>query len=349
MSETVRLRANRWKPMSERTRAIAKLLLRLTVTVALLCYVFRKVDMPQFWQVARTARWVYLLGVWFSAAGFYWVQSVALRLILRRQGCDVRLATLFGASSVTALYSLILPGILSTGVKWYILKKHTGKGTNVLSSMLYNQVMLMVAMTVVGLAALILTNPTRILFPQARRDWVMPTVCMAMLVLVVLLCVLLLSGHTGQVVTRWLARLLKLLPRRVRQRGQDILLQLAVFQNAGLRFHLTIAAVNALDGLLVGLAIYFCAARAAHVTVGLGVLIWLWATVFLLSKVPITVGNLGVREVTVVGLLTAYGVAQPHALLMSMILFSSQLFLAALGVVFQLVWSIRSRKPKESA
>ncbi|NLT78450.1 MAG: hypothetical protein GXX98_18170, partial [Planctomycetes bacterium] len=146
--------------MTERTRAIAKLLLRLTITVGLLCYVFRQVDMRHFWEVARTAQWTYLLGVWFFAAVFYGVQSVALRLILRRQGCDVPLTILFGASSVTALYSLILPGILSTGVKWYILKKHTGKGTNVLSSMLYNQVMLLVAMMVVGLATLIVTNPT---------------------------------------------------------------------------------------------------------------------------------------------------------------------------------------------
>ncbi|MDI9432498.1 MAG: lysylphosphatidylglycerol synthase transmembrane domain-containing protein [Planctomycetota bacterium] len=335
--------------MTERTRAIAKLLLRLTITVGLLCYVFRQVDMQHFWQVARTAQWTYLLGVWFFAAVFYGVQSVALRLILRRQGCDVPLAVLFGASSVTALYSLILPGILSTGVKWYILKKHTGKGTNVLSSMLYNQVMLLVAMTVVGLATLIVTNPTRVLFPESRHDWILPVVCAALLTGVVLLCVLLLNGCTGQVVTRSLAVLLRFLPRRMQQRGHDILSQLAIFQNAGLRFHLIVAAVNALDGLLVGLAIYFCAARAAHVTVGLSVLIWLWAAVFVLSKVPITVGNLGVREVTVVGLLTAYGVAQPHALLMSMILFSSQIFLAALGLGYQLVWAIQPKQPPESA
>jgi uncharacterized membrane protein YbhN (UPF0104 family) len=332
--------------MTERTRAIAKLLLRLTITVGLLCYVFRQVDMQHFWQVARTARWTYLLGVWFFAAVFYGVQSVALRLILRRQGCDVPLAVLFGASSVTALYSLILPGILSTGVKWYILKKHTGKGTHVLSSMLYNQFMLLFAMTVVGLATLIATNPTHVLFPQARHNWVLPVVCAALLAGVVLLCVLLLNGHTGQVVTRSLAVPLRFLPGRMQQRGHDILSQLAVFQNAGLRFHLTIAAVNALDGLLVGLAIHFCAARAAHVTVGLSVLIG-YGPPCSSQQGALTVGN-WVCARWRVGLLTAYGVAQPHALLLSMILLSSQLFLAVLGLGYQLVWAIQS-KPLESA
>lgn len=324
--------------MTDRTKAIAKLFLRLLVTVALLCYVFRKVDVQQFWQVARTARWGYVLGVWCFAAGFFWIQSMAMQLILRRQGCDVKAATLFGASSVTALYSLILPGILSTGVKWYILKKHTGKGSNVLSSMLYNQVMLSVAMTAVGLTALMVTNPTRVLFPEAQHDWILPVVCTALLTFIVMLCVLLLNGRTGGAVTRSLATLLKPLPHGLAERGRNILTQLAVFQNAGIRFHLTIATVNVLDGFFVGLAIYFCAARAAHVIVGLGVLAWLWAAVFILSKVPITVGNLGVREVTLIGLLTAYGVEQPYALLMSMILFSSVLFMAAIGLVCQVCW-----------
>jgi hypothetical protein len=43
-------------------------------------------------------------------------------------------------------------------------------------------------------------------------------------------------------------------------------------------------------------------------------------------------------------LLAAYGVSQPAALLMSMILFSSLVFLAALGVDYQLAWAIQSRK-----
>ena len=322
--------------MTDRTKAILKLLLRLVVTAALLGYVFRQVDMAQFGRVARTAQWGYLIGVWLAAAAFFWVQSLAMQLILRRQGCDVTKRTLFGASAVTALYSLILPGILSTGVKWYILKQHTGKGSNVLSSMLYNQVMLTAAMTSVGLAALIVTNPTQVLLPDAQRVWILPAVCAALLVFVVILCVLLLNDRTGGAVTRTLALLLKPLPHALAERGRNILSQLAVFQNAGARFHLTVALVNVLDGFLVGLAIYFCAARAAHVTVGVGVLVWLWAAVFILGKVPITVGNLGVREVTVVGLLTAYGVAEPRALLMSMILFSSLVFMAAIGVVCQL-------------
>jgi uncharacterized membrane protein YbhN (UPF0104 family) len=329
--------------MTDRTKAIAKLLARLLVTTVLLWYAFRQVDLHELGQVARSARWSYLIGAWLFVAAFFLIQSLAMQLILRRQGCDVKVPTLFAASSVTVLYGLILPGILSTGIKWFILKKHTGKGTNVLSSMLYNQVMLSAAMSVVGLAALILTNPTRVLLPGVQEQWILPAVCIVLLALVVSVCVLLLNARTGGVVTPVLVALLKVFPRAVRERGQKVLSQLALFQTAGVRFHLTIAVVNVFDGLVVGLLIYFCAARAVQVMVGLGVLVWLWAAVYLLSKVPISVANLGVREVTLVGLLAAYGIDKPSALAMSMALFTGVLFMAALGAVFQLVWAAQAR------
>ena len=84
--------------------------------------------------------------------------------------------------------------------------------------------------------------------------------------------------------------------------------------------------------------IYYCAARAAGIGVSIGVLMWVCAVIFLLSKIPITVANLGVREVALVGLLTGYGVSRSEALLMSMILLSSLVFMAILGGVYQLLW-----------
>jgi hypothetical protein len=51
-----------------------------------------------------------------------------------------------------------------------------------------------------------------------------------------------------------------------------------------------------------------------------------------------------VREATLVTLLAGYGVEESSALLMSMILFSSLIFMAAVGVSYQLYWAIRSKR-----
>ncbi|NOR67274.1 MAG: hypothetical protein GQ528_07955 [Woeseiaceae bacterium] len=66
--------------------------------------------------------------------------------------------------------------------------------------------------------------------------------------------------------------------------------------------------------------------------------------IYVLGRLPISIANLGVREVTLVGLLAVYGVEKPAALLMSMILFSALVFMAGIGSMFQLYWSIASRK-----
>lgn len=335
--------------MSVRTRQILKLLAKASVAVVLLAWVFSYADFTDFRLAVRDARWQYLIGVWGSTALFSWVQSMALRWILRKQDCEVSLNTIFGATCITSLYSLVVPGFVSTGVKWYILKRTTGKGANVLSAMLYNQATLTIVMMAVGLVGLIVVNPTKVLWPDAGRSWILPLLSGVVLAVVLLVSVLALNERTGGPVIRLLMATLGPLPETLREKGRTLLEQIATFQSAGRRFHLTIALINVVDALLVGLLWYLFAARAAAVVVPTSVLIWLCAIVFLLGKLQITIGNLGVREGVLVGLLPAYGVSRSAALLMSMILLSSLVFLAALGVVYQLLWAVQSKKAARPA
>ncbi len=106
------------------------------MAVVLLAWVFSLVGRESFREAVRSARWHYLAGVWCANILFSLVQAYTLRIILRKQDCDVGLHTLFATTCVTAFYSLFLPGLASTGVKWYMLKRSTGKGVNVLSGML---------------------------------------------------------------------------------------------------------------------------------------------------------------------------------------------------------------------
>ncbi|MCL5280859.1 MAG: flippase-like domain-containing protein [Planctomycetes bacterium] len=327
--------------MSVRTKQILKLAAKLSVAALLLAWVFSQVGFEQFRATAQAARWHYLVGVWLATVLFSLLQAYALRIILRKQDCEVGLHTLFATTCVTAYYSLFLPGIVSTGVKWYILKRSTGKGVNVLSSMLYNQATLAVVMVVAGLVALVLAVPTQAAAPDAGRSSFLPVVCIVLAVFIIGLSILVLNERTGGLAIRLLMAALKPWPRWVQEKGRAMLEQIAVFQTAGWRFHSIIALINLIDGLLVGLLLYFLAARAASVIVPLGALVWLCAVVFVLGKIPITIANLGVREVTLVGLLGLYGVTKPAALLMSMVMFSGLVFLGLLGAVYQLYWSAK--------
>jgi hypothetical protein len=327
--------------MSVRTKQILKLLAKIAVAVLLLAWVFSTVGLGSFRATLRAARWHYLAGVWLATVLFSLVQAYALRIILRKQACEVGLHALFATTCVTAFYSLFLPGIMSTGVKWYLLKRSTGKGVNVLSSMLYNQATLAVVMVVAGLLALAVTSLPQGAGPEGGRPLHLVFLCLGSATFVLVSSILVLNSRTGGPAIRLLMAALRPLPRRVQEKGRTMLEQIAVFQTAGWRFHAVIALINVIDGLLVSLLLYFLAARAAYVAVPVGALIWLCAVVFVLGKIPITIANLGVREVTVVGLLGLYGVAKPAALLMSMVMFSGLIFLGLLGAAYQLYWSMK--------
>lgn len=330
--------------MTTHSKQLVKLLFRVLIAAGLLVWVFSQIDLGQFRQAVNTARWQYLIAVWLLTIAIFWINSIKMKLILKKQDCSVGLNLLFGASAMTLLYGMIIPGILSTGVKWYILKKSTGKGSNVLSSMVYNQLTIMVVMVVFGLAALMILNPASLLTAGAKHRWLLPAVCGVLLVMVLSGTLLLLNIRTGAKIIHALKLLLRPLPAKIRQKGSTLLDQIAVFQTAGARFHLIIAIITIIANLIGGVLMYVLSARAANVTASLAVLVCLCAFVYVLGRIPISIANLGVREVTLVGFLGLYGVEKPAALLMSFILFSTLVVMAVIGAIYQLYWAATAKK-----
>ena len=334
--------------MIPRSKQLIKLLIRILIATGLLLWVFSQIDLGQFLQAVRTAKWQYLIAAWVVTVVIFWINSFKMQIILKKHGCNVGLNMLFGASSITLLYGMIIPGILSTGIKWYILKKSTGKGSNVLSGMVYNQLTIMLVMAVFGLIALIILNPISLLTTEAGNRWLLPVVCGVILVVIISVTLLLLNGKTSGKIAKILKFLLGPLPANVREKGRTLIDHIGVIQTAGARFHINILIITIIANLIGGVLLYVLSARAANVHAPLTVLICLCAVVYILGRVPISVANLGVREATLVGLLALYGVEKSAALLMSMILFSTLVVMAAIGAMYQLSWAITAKKSAQN-
>ena len=330
--------------MTTRSKQTGKLVARFLVTMGLLVWVFSQVDLGQFRRAVTSARWPYLIAVWLLTAILFWIRSVKMQLVLKKQSCHIDVNTLFGATTITALYSMIIPGILSTGVKWYILRKSSGKGSNVLSSMIYNQFSTMVVMTAFGLVAFMISNPTSRLAPDASHPWLLPVICGILLIALLLFVVLLLNRRSGGTIIRLLKIPLKPLPTGIRLKGSEILDQIAIFQKIGWRFHLVVASITTVDTLVGGVVTYILAARTANIDAPALIFVWLCAAIYVMGRLPISVANLGVREITLVGFLAIYNVEKPAALLMSMILFSALVVMAIVGAAYQIVWAMRGNK-----
>ncbi len=321
--------------MKEKTKRILKFLLRVVVTAVLLWLVFSRIDLEQLGQNIKTAKWGFLIIIWTLTVIAFWLRSIQMRFILKKQNCEVETIKIFIASAITSLYGLIMPGMLSTGAKWYILKHHTGKGSNVLSSMVYNQATDIVVKLLLGLVAIIITNPGQ--GPQLL------IICSVIAAVIVAGCFLLLNRRTGAKVSAALSYALRAFPKIVRSPAETILEQLKVFQTTGYRFHLLIAGVS-LFASLVGVVIYICAAKAAGIAVPAVVLVWQSSAVYILGRLPISVANLGVREFTLIEFLALYGVEAPVVLLMSMIIFSTHIIMAAIGAGCQITWALSGKR-----
>ncbi len=332
--------------INDKIKKVIKLLIRILVTAGLLVLVFRKIDLQQFGESIKTARWEFLVSLWILTIILFWLRSVKFKYILKKQGCLVKTATLFGASAVTSLYSLIMPGMLSTGAKWYVLKKSTGKGTNIFSCMVYNQLSIMVIVMVFGLAALIITNPTSLLLADPKNQWILPIACAILLATIVAGSLLLLNRKIGGKIIGAFSFLLKLIPAKMRQKGQLTLDQIALFQTAGYKFHLAMTIATIFINLAGSVILFILSAKTAHITVPIPVLVWTAATIYILSRLPISIANLGVSEVTLAGLLAIYGVETSSAVLMSMVFFSATILMATIGAVYQIAWTSKTNEPK---
>lgn len=311
-----------------------KLILRIMVSFSLLLWVFCRTDLGQMAQLTKTADLYYLAAMWGMVLAAFWLRSVKMRIILRTQGCYLTLYRILAASAITFLYSMILPGMLNTGIKWYILKKHTGKGVHILNSMVYNQFTEFFISLTLGLAAWILVKPdvpTKIF-----------SLCGIFLAAFLILCILLLDKNIGKKAVIFSTIILKYFPEKFRDNGQKILLQMSGFRWGNWRFHLKIALFNLIQ-TAAGIFIFIFAACSAGIQVPVEVIIWSWAMVSILGKLPVSLANLGVREVTLAGTLAVCSVEPPQALLMSMIIFSATLLMVVIGLVWQITWLLKSK------
>jgi hypothetical protein len=210
--------------------------------------------------------------------------------------------------------------------------------------MIYNQFSTMVLMTAFGLLALIISNPTALLFPNASHQWLLPAICGIFLIALLLFVFLLLHHRHGPRIINILKIPLKPLPAGIQQKGLDILDQIADFQTAGWRFHFMVALITTFDTLVGGVVTYILAARTANIDAPILIFVWLCTGIYVIGRLPITVANLGVREVSLVGFLAFYNVEKPAALLMGMILFSALVAMAMIGAIYQISWGITDKK-----
>lgn len=328
---------------TELTR-ILKIILRLLVTTSMLALAFRNIDSTAFLNALKTAKWQFFAAASIVTVIFFWLNSIKTRCIFKKLNCDIQTKTLFAVSSITSLYTLFIPGLLTNSIKWYILKKETSKGAQVLSAMIYNQLSRAIVMSLAALTALLSTKPSTAIFTTTPSSTVLKTLYITLTSAIIIISLLLLNKKSHHKLNSLTDKLFAFLPPKMHRKTSDMINHLTTFQNAGIFFHLAITLMTISFVLMGNVLIYFFAAKAANITLPISVFFWLSATIYILGLIPISIANLGIRELTIAGFLSIYNIEKSSALLMSMTIFSTTLTMAVIGACCHIYWSLKNRK-----
>lgn len=303
------------------------LVLRVTLAVLILGLLFRVAG----WDALRIAfletRWSWMIAVYLAAIASILVNAALLRFLMKSTGLEIGIGRVLLAKAQATLVSLILPGDMFAGAaKWANLSAATGDRAGVLSAMMFSKIALAVPPLVIGSVALAWNNP----FPETEIS----VVAAAIAVVVLTATVLTLHRTSGLFVDELMLATSRKMPSPLRSGVQGLVTavrELRTMRRSGFL-------VTTLLSLIVfGLAILsiFFAARAVDVMVPVTAFFWVIMFLFISRLLPLTVGNIGVREGILVLSFGLYGIEPATAILVGLLMFSSVIIVGAIGAAYQ--------------
>lgn len=322
---------------------MVKSILKFSITGLSLGLLFVIIDRQKIFESIAEAelKWLFLMYSVFICVRV--VQSCQLKLILQKVGVWVSAPRVFLASALSSLYALILPGdIIALGVKWGNLSAATGKRSLVFNAMLYNRLVILAPYLLIGSLALIWENP----FPAT----IIAGSVIFSGVLIFLIILSLYSSRFGVLADRFFIWITKPTPAFFRGKIANLINSLQLFRGLAFSDHLIILAIS-LGSCGLSIIMFICGAKTMGLDISSFALIWIFSIIVLLRHLPITIGNLGVRESILIMTLIGYGIAPEKSFSFGLILFSNHILIALIGAGYQvslnmgwLPWKLGNRE-----
>jgi hypothetical protein len=136
-------------------------------------------------------------------------------------------------------------------------------------------------------------------------------------------------------------------PVWIHSNGEKLWQAIISFHTLPVRIIIHIWALSLFLNLVALLHVIFCA-WAVGISQPVYVIGWVYVIVYIAALFPISIGGLGVREVSIVVLLSNYGVAEAQALSLSLSIFSFGVVVSVVGGLLE-AWDVlsvkRTKKP----
>lgn len=247
------------------------------------------------------------------------VQAWKTKLLLREK----TVAAILRVSIISQVYSVLFFGQLGGDIaKAGHLIRTAGELHRIVAAVLFDRLTGLCGLLLIGLVGFL-----------ANTQYFDPAIASSLAVIMAALLAALLALFAP--IDAPIARLISWLPKRVRQHLLDTLRATRVFASDPW----TLLASIAMGAVFQGIVVINCAWLGS----GLGIELPLstWAVVIcvmsLVLLLPVSIGGIGLRDVTLVGLMAGCGVAGDLALALSLALLGIQLVMVAVGGILMLL------------
>lgn len=325
-------------------RAWIEFSIKLAISLAILAGCVSLVDLEAVRTAVTRIEW-FTLVVAFALAT---VATIVLPAMATRHAMQIdrvrfSLAELVWLNFATRFYVLVLPRAAALALRWFRYREK-GTGQDAAALILFERLVQLFAMLLVATIALSLELPklgdlAYLLFSISAAG------CLVLVVSIVPFIV----KRTAPLF-EWGTR-----------RAEGLLPQFAVrpfirILEAVSAFH-SLPKSSAIYMLIISLASYvlfilspYLVGHALDLDISLMALAWIRPLVFIFTLLPFSIGGVGIREVGFIALLGQYGISSPEALVFSLVLFSLQIGIGAIGAGAELARLIRpSSSPERSA
>jgi hypothetical protein len=311
------------KPKS-RTRKIALYFIKLGIGIAILAFLLAKVDLNKVGRAITQLDARALFWIWFWFLPGLWCHSLMLQRALLPVGIELRTRDIYKINFQIRFYSLFMPGAANVLIKWHKLAKLSRQPGQALAVMAFTRILHTFAMLVLVVAGMLM---------DSRFPWrSLQAIAIGMLLLVSVSMLLATSNRYGRLLDRLAVSVLAPLRQNswIRNKLQKLWAFFTHFRRLTTKDLVILLLLVTLGQLLQTLA-HVTIARSLGMDITVWTQLWIRGVILICAVVPISVSGLGLREASIVGILTYYGEPEEAALAYSLSYFGLVVGIAAIG------------------
>jgi len=333
---------------AQNARRIVKLILLLGLFIALFWIIpVRSVVQA----LLKVDPWLFLIGVGLGLLAVFFT-SLELLPLIRNQGIPRNLTQIFTINMAVKFYLIFTPSnLIASGIRWYRFAQPEGKVAESFVALAFFRLFDLFLTLTIGLSFLLLSANQSI---QVNPAWV------ALPIIGIILAWVLITRYSLPIYKRvihinWIkarSRNLaeqKYLPgvahlRTIRSKFEKLLFAASVYAKMP-TLELLGSIAGGILAALTAIASGVVLARSLGIDLGFLTMGWIQSVVSLAAQLPFTVAEgLGVREVTLVAILSVFGVSAEQALALSFLIFIRSLIIALIGGLIEAIDTLRHKR-----